>query len=68
MIKLLYKLIGFIFTIFIVFIFLINFNFLSYKESFFLRIYYAIKINFIYFLFYFLYVLAYFKFLYKKNK
>ena len=67
MIKFFYRLVGFIFTAFIFFIFSINFNFLRFKESILLRIYYAIKINFIYFLFYFIYIFIYYKFLSKKN-
>ena len=67
MIKLLYKFIGFIFTLFIVFIFSINFNFLSFKDNIVLRIYFAIKINLIYYLFYFLYIFIYFKYLYKNK-
>ena len=67
MIKILYKLIGFIFTIFIIFIFLINFNFLTFKENIFARIYYAIKINLIYFLFYIIYIIVYLKFIKNNN-
>lgn len=67
MIKLFYKLIAFIFTIFIIFIFMINYNFLSFKTSIVLRIYYSIKINFIYFLFYSIYIVIYLKFVHKNN-
>lgn len=68
MLKLLYKFIGLIFTSFIIFLFIINFNFLSFKESIFLKIYYSIKINFIYYLFYIIYLIFYFKYIYHKNK
>ena len=67
MLKLLYKLIGFIFTSFIIFIFIINFNFLSFKEGFILKVYYAIKINLIYYLFYIVYIFIYFKYLSHKK-
>lgn len=67
MIKLLYKCVGVIFTSFIIFIFYINFNFLSYKESIIIRIFYSIKINLIYYLFYLIYVIIYLKYLHKKS-
>lgn len=62
MLKILYKLIGIIFFSFLVFIFIINFNFLSFKENLFLRIYYSVKINIIYYLFFVIYIFLYYKF------
>lgn len=67
MIKFFYKIVGIIFTIFIFFIFSINFNFLRFKESLILRIYYSIKVNLIYFIFYFIYIFIYYKYLFKDN-
>ena len=70
MIKLLYKFIGLIFTAFIFFIFTINYNFMSFKDSILVRIYYSIKINIIYYIFYLVYIYFYIKYIYipKKNK
>ena len=70
MIKLLYKFIGLIFTAFIIFIFTINYNFMSFKDSILVRIYYSIKINIIYYIFYLVYIYFYIKYIYipKKNK
>lgn len=67
MIKILYKLILFIYSVFIIFIFSINFNFLRFKENLLLRVYYSIKINFIYFAFYLIYLLVYYKYINKKS-
>ena len=67
MLKVLYKFIGFIFTSFIIFIFMINYNFLSFKENMFLRIYFSIKINIIYYLFYILYIVIYIKYISHKK-
>lgn len=62
MLKFLYKIVGLLYTSFIIFIFFVNYNFLSYKEGFILRAYYSVKINFIYYLFYILYVFIYIKY------
>jgi len=68
MIKLIYKTIGFIYTSFLLFIFTINYYFLSFKENAFLRIYYSIKINLIYYLFYIVYISFYLKYFRKTHK
>lgn len=65
MVRFFYKLVGFIFTIFIIFVFFVNYNLLRFSESFFLRVYYSIKINFIYFLVYFIYMVIYYSFIFK---
>jgi len=67
MLKILYKFVGLIYTAFIIFLFFINYNFLSYKDNLFLKIFYSIKINIIYYLFYIVYVVIYFKFFSKNN-
>lgn len=67
MLKILYKFVGLIYTAFIIFLFFINYNFLSYKDNLFLKIFYSIKINVIYYLFYIVYVVIYFKFFSKNN-
>lgn len=59
MIRILYKFVGFIFLSFLIFIFIINYNYLSFKESFFIKVYYAIKINLIYYIFYIIYIIGY---------
>jgi hypothetical protein len=65
MIKFFYRFIGLIFTVFIIFIFSVNYNLLRFSESFFLRIYYSIKINLIYYLIYIIYMIIYYKFIYR---
>jgi hypothetical protein len=67
MIKFFYKIIGLFLTAFIIFLFIVNYNFLSFKEGIFIKIYYSIKINLIYFIFYALYILIYFKTLHNKK-
>lgn len=67
MLKFIYKFIGLIFTSFIIFIFIINYSFLSFKESIFLKTYYSIKINIIYYIFYIIYMFCYFKYIRKRN-
>lgn len=69
MLKTLYKIVGLIFTAFIIFIFMVNYNFMNFKEGIFTKIYFSIKINFIYYLFYLIYIFVYFKYFgFKKNK
>lgn len=67
MIKFFYKIIGLYLTAFIIFLFIVNYNFLSFKEGIFIKIYYSIKINLIYFIFYALYIFIYFKTLHNKK-
>lgn len=67
MLKFLYKLITLIFTSFIIFVFMVNFNFISFKVNIILRVYYAIKINLIYFLFYAIYIYFYFRYFHIKK-
>lgn len=66
MLKIIYKFIGLIFTAFIIFIFIVNYSFLSFKENIFIKTYYSIKINIIYYIFYVIYVFCYFKYLRKR--
>lgn len=68
MIKFFYKLITLMFTAFIIFVFMINFNFISFKVNILLRIYYAIKINLIYFLFYTIYICFFIKYYHNDKK
>jgi len=68
MLKIIYKLTTIIFTSFIIFVFMINFNFISFKVNIFLRIYYSIKINLIYFIFYFIYLYFYIRYFYFKKR
>lgn len=65
MIKFFYKFVGLIFTSFIIFLFIVNYNFMSFKVGIFVKIYYAIKINLIYYVFYLIYIGIYFKYLHK---
>ena len=67
MIKFFYKIIGLYLTAFIIFLFIVNYNLLSFKEGIFIKIYYSIKINLIYFIFYALYIFIYFKTLHNKK-
>lgn len=66
MIKFLYKLVGIFFSAFIVFLIFINFNLFSFKDSFIIRLYYSVKVNLIYFIYYFLYLAVYFRYIYHK--
>ena len=67
MLKIIYKFVGLMYTAFIIFLFFINYNFLSYKEGIFIKVFYSIKINFIYYLFYLIYILIYIKYISNKN-
>ena len=67
MLKIIYKFVGLMYTAFIIFLFFINYNFLSYKEGIFIKIFYSIKINFIYYLFYLIYIFIYIKYISNKN-
>ena len=67
MLKIIYKFVGLMYTAFIIFLFFINYNFLSYKEGIFIKIFYSIKINFIYYLFYLIYIFIYIKYVSNKN-
>ena len=67
MLKLVYKIVGLFFLSFIIFIFIVNYSFLSYKESIFIKIYYAIKINIIYYIFYIIYLYFYFRIFYRNK-
>lgn len=66
MIKSLYKIIGLIFTAFILFLFFINFNLFSYKENIFIRVIYSIKVNLIYYLYYLIYMFIYIRYIHHK--
>lgn len=68
MLKTLYKIVGLIFTAFIIFIFMVNYNFMSFKDGILVKTYYSIKINLIYYIFYFIYVFVYFKYIYLRRK
>lgn len=68
MLKTIYKFVGLMYTSFILFLFFINYNFLSFKEGIFIKVFYSIKINFIYYLFYLIYILIYLKYMHRKNK
>lgn len=67
MLKIIYKFVGLIYTAFILFLFFINYNFLSFKEGIFIKIFYSIKINLIYFLFYLIYIFIYIKYIHRKS-
>ena len=67
MIRFFYKFIGLIYTSFIIFLFLVNYNMIGYNVNIVKRVYFSIKINLIYYIFYFIYVVLYFKYLHKKN-
>ena len=66
MLRILYKLVLLLYTSFIIFIFFMNYGFLSFSNNIFLRIYYAIKINLIYFVFYIIFFFIYLFYVRKK--